>query len=89
MDKQTFFQAQGLQYRLDQLNEVRNSFEWIDDNGVSHGSRKPKIIIEYDDEDGGRSQVKAPFDLTPEMIEVLSVWVEKEEAECSSEFASL
>ena len=79
--------------KIKQSNDVLDCFEWgyYDDNGVlvNGGSREPKLIIEFDDNDGGRDTLPIPFVLNPVLIELIKDFIINERFKLAKEFMEL
>lgn len=92
MDVKTLKEANLLQSRIEKLDLCNNLFYWGTDSNfpeIPTVSRKPKLILEYDDEEDGRSQEPVPMELNEEMIQVLKTWIEIESDRFMTEFEQL
>lgn len=68
MDVTTLKKANQLDRQIKELTEALNCFQWEEHGGVS---RHPKLIIEYDDYDGGRESEPLPMNLSNELVEFI------------------
>lgn len=66
MTTEKFKKAKFLNEKIEMLNEFIDAFEWEDNQ-----SRRPSLIVESDDEDGGRTQYNLPVQLNEQMIDLI------------------
>jgi len=82
--------AVDLHEKIEACKKVLSSFQWDPfPEGTPAISRKPKLIIDTDNDDNGREQIAMPGVLSDEMINVISGYARRELRKLESEFESL
>lgn len=92
MDYQKLQKANSIKKQIDEHQEALNCFEWpgIPDHGLKEPlTRHPQLIIEVDDCDDCREQIKLPMVLSNELIGFLKSVIIENKRKLESEFESL
>lgn len=89
MDTTTLDKANSLNGKIKELTEALNCFEWPWFEGDSIVSTNPRLIIEFDDEEGGRTNIKLSMVLNEILIDVLKSEIKKERDITVNEFNQL
>ena len=88
MDLQTLQKGNDLQRKIREFEEAHNCFEWHPDEGEPI-SLNPRLIVEFDDYDGGRSQVTLPMALSDVLTALLKQEIQKGLDAAQAEFNEL
>lgn len=90
MNKEILKKGNDLNKKIGEFQEALNCFEWTSEiKGVKPTSTNPRIIVEFDDEDGGRSQLKLPMSLSDVLVDLLKQEIKKGLESAKLEFESL
>lgn len=92
MDKETLAKANELNKKICELNRALECFECtypVSDNETKTFSTNPIILIEYDNNDDGRSVQKIPAKLNKDMVGILKSFISVELECCKKEFEKL
>jgi len=88
MDIQTLQKGNDLQRKIRKIKEALNCFEWHPDEGEPI-NLNPRLIIEFDDYDGGRSELPLPMALGDVLTALLKQEIKKELDAVETEFNQL
>lgn len=93
MKKETFETAKVLNKKIQDLEFAQDAFEWnYHDDGTKENtkiSRNPKLIIECDDEDGGRELIVIPGELSKSLMNQIKNHIADQLKETEVEFEKL
>jgi len=91
MDATTLKKANELDKLIWELHEALNCFDWYNPEvpEVNPVSINPRLIIEFDDDEGGRSQVKIPINLSDILIKQIKEAIKTKMGKTVEEFNSL
>jgi len=84
MDTAKLRKANDLDKKIREFTEALNCFEWPD-----KVSTNPRLIIEFDDDEGGRSSIKLPMELSNNLIDWLKTEITKNRQNVVNEFNEL
>lgn len=75
---------------MEELEGAMNCFEWYNpETPELEASRNPRLIVEYDDEEGGRSQTKIPMNLSDTLVTHIKSAIKTKMAETAEQFKNL
>lgn len=77
MDTNTLHEANNLSWRIKELANALNCFEYEHEAGQEPISTNPQLIIEFDGGDD-REQIKLPINLSQTLTDFLKVEIKKE-----------
>lgn len=89
MEKSTLKKAKELEHHMNMLEQSMQSFEWKPDWSEEPISLNPAIIIEYDDEEGGRATMPIPMSLSRELVDMLKAEIKAKLEAVKEEFKKL
>lgn len=89
MKFETLETANIINKKIKELDDVLDCFEWDEPELSPNLSRNPSIIIEFDDLEGDRSEIKVPMVLSNQFIQLIKKEVLSERNRLLSEFNDL
>lgn len=91
MDLTTLKTGNELHQKMKEFEEALNCFDWYNPETpeATPVSRNPRLIVEFDDDEDGRSTVKIPMNLSDVLIKHIKDAIKTKMSKTFKEFESL